>query len=503
MPEEVDRALARLVVESGLLTRDEAAGYWRQTQAPGSPRFVAALLQSGRITQAEVERLRTLYQAQQGSGNGPSTGALPRPATGNLGPAPGTNSYGPPPGTNTYGTGNFAAAPGSSTNSYGPPPATGNFAAAPGGTSTTNNFGPPGADALADNEGTWEEQVARDAQLARVLYTRGLTTQDRLRECRELQLKHRARLGVVLVKKGYVERAAVTEALAAVRGPASAAPGTPQGATPLGPILPPPASARHARPDFGPPPGEGMANPFAVPAGGPVDQDAMPTLNVGPGGIPGFPGRGIPPGMTPPGASPQDAIATITGVQSIDEMNPFASVSAPGAARPAGFPGMPLQPMLSGDELNAFENVPLTPVGSVRGGPSPLLQSTRGGSNPVNGWGPPPGGAGTPPPMSGNLSGPSGFDMAGGPGTGQGMFATPPVIGGHGTDSTQGPAAGAEHAPPSPDLISSAAQKSKTKSKAKKTAEAPGMSTGKLLGIVVGAGLLLMLVVLGLLWAIL
>lgn len=487
MPEDVDRALARLVVESGLLTRDEAAGYWRQTQAPGSPRFVAALLQSGRITQADVERLRTLYQQQQqGAGNGPGTGSFPRPATGNLGPPPGTNSYGPPPGTNNYG----------------PPPATSNFAAAPGGTSTTTGYGAPGTDALADNEGTWEEQVARDAQLARVLYTRGLTTQDRLRECRELQLKHRARLGVVLVKKGYVERAAVTEALASVRSAAPAAtPGTPQGATPLGPILPPPASARHARPDFGPPPGEGLANPFAVPAGGPVDQDAMPTLNVGPGGIPGFPGRGIPPGMTPPGASPQDAIATITGVQSVDEMNPFASVSAPGAARPAGFPGMPIQPMLSGDELNAFENVPLTPVGSVRGGQSPLLQSTRGGSNPVNGWGPPPGGQ--PPPMSGNLSGPSGFDMAGGPGAGQGMFATPPVIGGHGTDTTQGPAAGAEHAPPPADLISSAAQKSKTKSKAKKAQEAPGMSTGKLLAIVVGAGLLLMLAVLGLLWAIL
>jgi len=70
-----------------------------------------------------------------------------------------------------------------------------------------------GLGAAAPRQDAWEEALHKDMLLARVLLGRGATSQDRLRECRELQLQHRLRLGVILVKKGYVDRPTVEAAI--------------------------------------------------------------------------------------------------------------------------------------------------------------------------------------------------------------------------------------------------------------------------------------------------
>jgi hypothetical protein len=353
MPDDVDRSLVRLAVDHGFLTRDEAMRYWQQIQAPGSPRFVQLLMQSGRLSKPDVDRLRSLWQQQSGQ---PPSGVMPSL---------------PPPAV--------AVAP----PQVAAPPANGG--SQPGST----------------DDGSWEEALEKDTQLARLLIGRGLVTQERLRECRQLQLQHRMRLGVVLVKKNYVERAAVDEALRSLKAaPLSQQPQQAQ-QPPLSasvrmsaPQGPPSASyARPTAPSPGasgqmPRPGGPATNPFA-PTPGLIDQDAMPTLNVPPGSFP--PGGPFSPPGRPLG--PQDAIPTLLGTPSevsVEELNPFAiagpqlgNVGGPAAGRPqpgaktTGAPRGLDQGALSLDELNAFDDVPLGPPPSSPGASIPLPGSNE------------------------------------------------------------------------------------------------------------------------------
>src|SRR5258706_4002554 len=108
MPDDLDRALARLAVEHGFLPREEGARFWQQIQAPGSPRFVQVLVQTGRLKPADIDRLRALWQQQSGGApaaappvvatavapppaSRPATAALARPPGG-----PGTGAHARP-----------------------------------------------------------------------------------------------------------------------------------------------------------------------------------------------------------------------------------------------------------------------------------------------------------------------------------------------------------------------------------------------------------------------
>lgn len=347
MPDDADRSLIRLAVDGGFLTRDEAMRYWQQLQAPGSPRFVQLLLQSGRLGPAELGKLRAMWQqaGHTASSVGPS---LTSAALASVGPAAAQQAV--------------VQAP--------PPVAT--RAPAP----------PTGATPGSTDDGSWEEALERDTQLARVLLQRGVVTHERLRECRALQLQHRMRLGAVLVRKGYADPAAVDEALRAVGGAAGPGPG-PGNPPPTGRLDASGRAPAHQAPQAWTPAPTGWApqppavgasgrtprptaahattsNPFLAPPEA-VDQDAMPTLNVPPGGLTpgGFPRAGV-----------QDAIPTLLGAPSevsVEELNPFAVMSnGPQGGSPRG-PAAPRAGALSVDELNAFDDVPLAPPGGAAG----------------------------------------------------------------------------------------------------------------------------------------
>lgn len=350
-PDDIDRSLLRLAVDNGFLTRDEGMRYWQQLQAPGAPRFVQLLVQSGRLGRPEIERLRALWHQTSG-GQAPSgiTAALSRTAAQAAIAAPASEPSPPAPAVAV------APAPG------------------PGGPSSGQNL-------ASTDDGSWEEALEKDTQLARVLFSRGLVSQERLRECRAIQLQHRLRLGVVLVRKNYVDRAAVEDAMRAIGSGSGAHAGLPPGSGSGGHPASTPsapgglaASTRMAAPPVAPPPMSpgrpgAPTDPFQ-PSPAYVDQDAMPTLNVPPSFPPGSPFS------IPPGATPQDAIPTLLGVSevSVEELNPFAVMGgappAPGAPPGAPLPGMPGPGVpglpggngsLSVDELNAFADVPLGP----------------------------------------------------------------------------------------------------------------------------------------------
>lgn len=372
MPDDVDRSLVRLAVDHGFLTRDEAMRYWQQIQAPGSPRFVQLLMQSGRLSKPDVDRLRSLWQQQSGQ---PPSGVQPTL---------------PPPA---------------------PTPTPALAVAAPVAVAVAP---PSGGNPASTDDGSWEEALEKDTALARLLIARGLVTQERLRECRQLQLQHRMRLGVVLVKKNYVERAAVEEGLRAVKaaplaqqaqqaqqpqpqpllnasGRMTAPSGRQVGASPG-------ASGKMTRPS------QPAVNPF-TPSPGHVDQDAMPTLNVPPGSFP--PGGPF----SPPGRplTPQDAVPTLLGMPSevsVEELNPFAlaaqqqggGAGQPGRPRAAGAPRGLDAGVMSLDELNAFDDIPLgpPPIPGASGSNDEITMPPSYGA--PEGFGPPPAG---PPPSAG------------------------------------------------------------------------------------------------------
>ncbi len=350
MSDERDRLLAQLAVEGGFLSRDEAARYWQRIQAPNAPRLGALLMQEGRLSQADLEVLRTRFMER--------TGVLQaqRPT--------------PPQG---------AAAP-----------------------RPTGRPAPPATPAAPAED--WEQALEKDALLAKVLLSRGATTQERLRECRQIQVQHRLRLGVVLVRKGYVDKQVVEEAIALVRQhrgestAANLAAPTPAGRRPTGGYARPPdpddAPTLMEQPPA-PLPGAG-GNPFArAPGATPGDQQA--TLIDGPnGGLQAFTPRGGPQGqdqistlLQQPNLGPNPPALPAMGL-SAEELNPFSDLPAtgpassftdipmPGAAPASPFAmppgGRPVQQSV--DELDVFTDMPLGPP------PSPAAQDVGGGTMP-------------------------------------------------------------------------------------------------------------------------
>lgn len=362
MSDERDRLLAQLLVEGGFLSRDEAARYWQRIQAPNAPRLGALLVQEGRLSPADLEVLRARFMER--------TGVLQaQRAT--------------PPG---------AAA----------------VASRPAGRLAPQAAPAPGAAAPAGQRGSqedWEEALEKDALLAKALLSRGATTQERLRECRALQVQHRVRLGVALVRKGYVDKQVVEEAIALVRqhrGESTAAhlaAPTPAGPPPTGGYARPPdpddAPTLMEQPPA-PLPALG-ANPFARAPRGPDADDAQATLLDEPeSGLEAF---------TPRGPQGQDQISTLLQQPNLgpnppalpamglsaEELNPFRDLPLPGPASsftdipmatpasPFGTPGAPApgRPVQqSVDELDVFADVPLGPP------PSPPAQDGDGATLP-------------------------------------------------------------------------------------------------------------------------
>ena len=449
MADERDRALAQLAVESGFLTQEEAGGYWQRVQAPGSPRLAQLLMQEGRLSQADMATLRQRFLEAQGpSGAQPRLGS-PRPGSGrNPGPLP------------------------------APPAAA---------------YAPPGEDP------NWAKSLEKDGLLARVLLNRGLTTQDRLRECRQIQIQQQQRLGVILVQKGYVGRGAVEEAIALVRERMGHEPtfeispplvGGTGGFAPLAPAPPgtgsfgpapgtgtfgPPPGTGNFGPDpgtgtFGPPPGTGHFGPppgtgnFG-PAPGTGNFGPPPgTGNFGPppssGGLVGIDGGAPSPSDNPFAsvrAAPSPLAATdeppTFGAVSIEELNPFAGGGEVGEPPPAPSPPNP-NLELSMDELNPFHaggNAAPAPAADVpaAGSDFPAQGSDFGGSGPGSdfptasfGEG---GGFGEPPPSGafgdaggGAFGAPAaGFGEAGG-----GAFGEQPASGAFGAPAPGEPAFG-------------------------------------------------------------
>ena len=109
----------------------------QRIQAPGAPRLVTVLLSEGRLTQADIQGLRDRYQASQ-------SGVV--------------DSAAPPPQASGAG------------------------------------LGPGGGSDLGGSAEDWDEAMRKDTLLARVLLEQGSVSQDRLRECRQLQVKHHMRL---------------------------------------------------------------------------------------------------------------------------------------------------------------------------------------------------------------------------------------------------------------------------------------------------------------------
>lgn len=259
MPSEQDRVLARLSVDAGLLSQEEAAHYWRRAQAPGAPRFVQLLVQEGRLQPADLERLKVRYYALQRGIDAAQT-----VLDGEGGPSA-------PP----------AARPAS-----------------------------PGGEGGEDD--AWAEALRKDELLARVLFAQGAVSGDRLRECLDLQRKHRLRLGVVLVKKGYAERGVVEAAIARVRAHLEGAAGAGGAAQPY----------------------RDVPTALEAPPAPPADPDEAPTVIDGP-----EPG--------PPRSTAQDGVDTV--------------LNAPVAAEPPAFDPFDTGPAtgLSVEELNPFADVPL------------------------------------------------------------------------------------------------------------------------------------------------
>ncbi|MEZ6187136.1 MAG: hypothetical protein R3F62_19265 [Planctomycetota bacterium] len=185
MPDDGDRALARMVVEAGFLSQAETATYWNQIQAPGSPRLAQVLLQSGRISQAQMDELRRRFQAQSSSQRRPVT--------------------------------------------------------LPVGDATSSQE--------ISIEQAWNEALERDRILAEVLLHHRMVPMEQLRECRQIQRDQQLRLGVVIVKKGYASRAQLETAIEEVRKIGNGRPPWPQqffdAPAGSGRYAPPPSSGRH------------------------------------------------------------------------------------------------------------------------------------------------------------------------------------------------------------------------------------------------------------------
>jgi hypothetical protein len=344
MPDAQDRVLAELAVEAGFLSSEEAGRYWQRLQVPGAPRLVPLLLQEGKLSQTQLEELKARFYAIQSGMTASSTlhdaDAQPLPPS-----APAST-----PGT-------FRRA-GSSSSSTDIQVASETFmeAADPYDQPTVRGAPPSPAD-------SWDDALRKDMHLARVLLERGATTQDRLRECRELQLQHRMRLGVVLAKKGYVDRHVLEQAVEQVRRTLEGSgEGSGLGSAPSAS----PPRAFPAPSGFGPPRDAPDDQPTVLDKR--TEQDAASTvLNTPQGGLPAQPPARAP---APPGPD-RFFSGPPTGL-SVEELNPFAGMSNAqiDALNQSGrqnraemMKGVepPLPALPSEDELDAFTDVPLPP----------------------------------------------------------------------------------------------------------------------------------------------
>ena len=190
---------------------------------------------------------------------------------------------------------------------------------------------------------SWEEALQKDTLLARALLGQNVTTLDRMRECRQLQLKHQVRLGVILVKMGYADRGIVEKAIRGVVDQLGGRPASTAG-------------------------GYQAAQTQLDGPGGPVQYlDDQPTIldgHAGPGAqMATLLNNPYDAPLRPPG---HDPFASVSTKQSVEELNPFlqrgGQKSAGRASSDLDIP-LPeqLRPVPSADELNAFADVPLPP----------------------------------------------------------------------------------------------------------------------------------------------
>lgn len=509
MPDDRDLALAKLAVEVGFLSQDEARRYWQQIQAPGAPRLATLLVQEGRLKQGQLDQLRAMFMSR-------------------------------------HGTGRVAVA-------TAPPPV-----AMPGGYATLPEGNDTSTRAVTADE-IWAEALGRDRQLAQLLIQRGIVPQERLRECHGIMVQHRVRLGEVLVRKGWADQATIDSLVAqlgfgssssrgqqppppdprnastrpgqspaprAGTGPqrrpgnlnASTQPGmglasgsavapvglgSPSGLAPIGGGLgSPPMVGLGSGSAHGTPPAlantplaSGLApNPFAsvrpglTPPGLPQNQDDVPTVTEGtpmPMGISG--------GLATPPAGPgrQDSIPTLLERNnkvagpgfnpSLDELNPFGDGRRGGVA-PTAPEGA--RPPVSIEELNPFGGIPTEPPPGMFPPRSPLAPpgtdssaATLEGPPLATPGGPAPGGWGT---------GPAVFDPSLPP-TQEDTTLPPRYPPGGGPEKPlSSPALGAEHTP------APAVRPTKRKGKAKGSSKVTLVIVG-LLFLALGLGTVLVL----------
>jgi tetratricopeptide (TPR) repeat protein len=219
MPVERDRILGELAVEQGLIAREDAARFYAFLDGtPNPPPLSQLLVQEGRATVQDLQRLREIWQSRQGSSppnplqSGafrtnappppapiqppPRAAASSRPNGRPLAPLPDEAAILAEPTVVIRGDKRRAPAPFQSR--PGPPPPQ----------PMAQPSGPQPLDALG---------LKKDELLARILVARNLLTVDRAREARALQIQHKVRLGPVLARGNYVERGQLEEVIRYIR----------------------------------------------------------------------------------------------------------------------------------------------------------------------------------------------------------------------------------------------------------------------------------------------
>ena len=219
MPVERDRILGELAVEQGLIAREDAARFYAFLDGtPNPPPLSQLLVQEGRATAQDLQRLREIWQSRQGSSaaedpdperllphEGAAASGADRAAAARLGvlaaeraplaPLPDEAAILAEPTVVIRGDKRRAPAP--FQGRQGPPP-----------TQPLAPAAPQPLDAIG---------LKKDELLARILVARNLLTVDRAREARALQIQHKVRLGPVLARGNYVERGQLEEVIRYIR----------------------------------------------------------------------------------------------------------------------------------------------------------------------------------------------------------------------------------------------------------------------------------------------
>ncbi len=460
MPVERDRIIGELAVEHGLIGREDAARYYQILDSqPGSPTTLAQLLlRDRRCTPADIEKMRDAWR--QRGGGGQSSGVI-RPA------APPWPGAGQPPS--------------SSGSEVGPPRKNGH--AAPDSASTRFASGSEMSPAA------WQAALKKDELLARILVARNALTRERAAEARKLQIQQKARLGPLVVKLGFTDRARVEDAVKFIRTNVLVCKGcgTPQDRTRLAPgntkcprcggqLAPASEEPGTASSTIKPPLGAFARSTAPLPPGPPVDETEAPTFRSGPGGLaalaahddPFASARALPPqkpklgdtldpidnsrfgrlAAQPPPAPPPadfslsadelDPFVKAPGLRenvSVDELNPFAAQPSPEESRmgraPTGFAvPAPAPPGSAFDEPPTMQ----MPAGyAAPSGPGSQFGSGQGSNfgGPAGGFGAPGSQFGAP----GSQFGAPGSQFGSGPGS---QFPAAPAAFGSGPGSEFG-----------------------------------------------------------------